>query len=101
MDKQTQILVACTHEDIMAVILRLINSNAAWHGAGAKNTVQAKELLKASAYDLLLLGNGLSVKEEEELSIVAKEGSTKVVKHYGGGSGLLFGEIHEALRLNR
>ncbi|MBD1392158.1 response regulator receiver protein [Mucilaginibacter glaciei] len=99
MENQIQILVVCTHEGIMATILRLIGNNTAWHAVGATDVAETKDLLKLKHFDVVLLGNGLTEKEEADIVDFAKvrNSNTKIIYHFGGGSGLLFGEIHEEL----
>lgn len=97
MDNKTPILVLCTHEGIMDTILRLINNNSEWHATGALTVTSAKELFNINTYNIILLGNGLSTQEEQEMTDMAQTANTKVIQHFGGGSGLLFGEIYEAL----
>jgi DNA-binding NtrC family response regulator len=97
--KKVEILVLAANVDISKVILRLINANEAWTARGVTSIPEAIEHLLAGSFDLLLIGAGFS--EEEELAIVefvqSESVDTRVVKHYGGGSGLLFAEIYIAL----
>jgi DNA-binding NtrC family response regulator len=97
--KKVEILVLAANAEIAKVILRLINANEAWSASGAGTVPEAVENLLAKSFDLLLLGAGFS--EEEELAITefiqTESADTRVIKHYGGGSGLLFAEIYMAL----
>jgi len=97
--KQREILVVCTQQEILNTILRLINSNETMNATGANTLEQAITVFKSAAYDMVLIGAGLSKEEEAELEgIVAKSrAKVPVVHHYGGGSGLLFTEIYECL----
>ncbi|TDQ06354.1 hypothetical protein ATK78_4424 [Pedobacter metabolipauper] len=97
--KQTEILVICTHQEILNTIVRLINSNSELHGIGANTLEQAITLFKATAFDMVLVGAGLAENEETELAGVVNKLSlaVPVVHHYGGGSGLLFAEIYQCL----
>ncbi|WP_374950658.1 hypothetical protein [Mucilaginibacter sp.] len=99
MENATRILVVCTHQGITETILRLINNNPAWHATGVSTVSDAEKELNDTSYELLLLGNGLSADEELQLSTSAKSinDAIKVIQHFGGGSGLLFAEIYEAL----
>lgn len=98
MDK-TEILVVCTHDEILKTIIRLIDSNSAMHGTGANTLEEALNLFKSSSFHLVLIGAGLSSEEEEELiqNVNRLRLKVPVVHHYGGGSGLLFTEIYQAL----
>lgn len=97
--KKTEILIVCTHDEILKTILRLINSNALMHGIGVNTLEQALTVFKSSTFDLVLIGAGLQTQEEEELitNISRSLKKVPVVRHYGGGSGLLFTEIYQAL----
>ncbi len=96
--KNIEILAICTHEGILQTINRLINNNELWNSTGALNMQEAKKLLDTVDFDLILIGSGLAAAEEQELELILPaHKNIPVVKHYGGGSGLLFGEIHEAL----
>ncbi|WCT14564.1 hypothetical protein [Mucilaginibacter jinjuensis] len=96
--KKIEILAICTHEGILQTINRLINNNEAWNSTCAASIDEARKICDNSEFDLILIGSGLSAAEEQELeSVLAAHKNIPVVKHYGGGSGLLFGEIHHAL----
>jgi len=100
MEEELKILAICTHEGIRETILRLLkNHSPQWQATGAETSAQATEFGNTHHYDVVLLGNGLTEQEEQELtnSFTSKHDRVKMVKHYGGGSGLLFGEIYQAL----
>jgi hypothetical protein len=52
-----------------------------------------------NSIDLLLIGNGVEAKSKLMLRYFVEENFplTKVIQHFGGGSGLLFNELREAL----
>ncbi|OKS85625.1 hypothetical protein [Mucilaginibacter polytrichastri] len=96
--KKIEILAICTHEGILQTINRLINNNELWNSTGAIDMQSATELLVNKDFDLILIGSGLAVADEYKLeTVLAAHKNIPVVKHYGGGSGLLFGEIYQAL----
>lgn len=97
--KKIEILVICTHKEILATIIRLINKDPEIQATPSLTTENTLELFNSKVFDLVLLGAGLSEKEEVELIKKIKEISpeTAVIEHYGGGSGLLFTEIRQAL----
>ncbi|MCD0490549.1 hypothetical protein LPB86_20080 [Pedobacter sp. MC2016-14] len=94
-----EILVVGTHEHILKVILRLINANELWQATGCTDATAALELVEEKDFDLVLIGAGLTEEEENLLIKKLKElqPPRPCVKHYGGGSGLLFAEIYGAL----
>jgi len=95
--EKKQILVVCTHPTILQTIIRLINTHELWHGMGAVSLDEALRISQTNLLDLVLLGAGLRNEEEKVLS--TQLGSKTIcVKHYGGGSGLLFAEIQQALK---
>lgn len=78
---------------------RLLNARPEWKGICVCTDEEAISILKAQDVDLVLLGNGIGPECEyalrENLNVL-KPG-VKIVQHYGGGSGLLYGEIMSAL----
>ena len=94
-----EILVIGRHPQIMETVLRLINSQEGWHALGALNEGEANNLFSNSPFDLVLIGGGIEDEVEERLSSVFRKikPAIKVVRHYGGGSGLLFNEIISAM----
>ena len=95
-----RILAVGTHPEVMPVIERLLRSQDGWEPVvvfGAPEALAALQTIKH--IDVVLLGAGLSSKEEADLHSAASALSPKVpvVAHYGGGSGLLFAEIWGAL----
>ena len=97
--KKVEILVVCTNAEILAVILRLINANEEWNATGAGSYTATKDALQSGTYSILLLGAGLAGSEESDLREFVKTdfSELKLVDHFGGGSGLLFAEIYQAL----
>ncbi len=93
------ILVLGRNLEITEVILRLINGQQHWQAMGALNDDDALSLFEQQPFDIVLVGSGVS---EESLNLlkarfITKNPAIKIIKHYGGGSGLLFNEIQEAL----
>ncbi len=99
MEKKTEILVVCTHEDILQTILRLLGTEPLWHAEGVSGYDQAIAKCKLQTYQVLLLGAGLTDLKEEKLKTEVKQmyPAIHIIPHYGGGSGLLYAEIHQAL----
>lgn len=96
--KKAEILIICTNDEILKTIVRLIDSNASMQGTGANMLEQALMLFKTSSFDLILIGAGLKTEEEELITNINRSiKKIPVVRHYGGGSGLLFTEIFQAL----
>jgi hypothetical protein len=89
--KEVKILIVGKHPDIMKTILRLINNKPGWTGTGA---FTVDEALGQPTVDVVLLGAGLSKEESEQIKLSFK---VPVVQHYGGGSGLLYAEIYQAI----
>lgn len=98
--KQTQlILVVGRHPQIMESVLRLINSRAKWSALGALTDEQAIAIFNKNRFDLVLIGGGVENQSEQKLKKEFEKISpgVKVIRHYGGSSGLLFNEIEEAM----
>ena len=92
--KELEILIVGKHPDIMKTILRLINNKPGWKGSGAFTVEETLTLSKTIIFDVVLLGAGLS---ESESGQIKAHFTVPVVQHYGGGSGLLYAEIYEAV----
>ena len=97
--KNPEILVICKHPDILAVILRLIHKRVGWKATGAMSTAEAVSLCSTTPVNLVLFGAGVDEAEEAQLlsTLPALRPGIHFVRHYGGGSGLLYGEILQAL----
>ena len=99
MDDLTEILVVGKHADILQTVLRLLNAHTLWHAEGAAGCEEAIAKCKSHAYQVLLLGAGLTDLEEARLKteIRLMHPAIHIIPHYGGGSGLLYAEIYLAL----
>ncbi|RAJ30221.1 hypothetical protein [Pedobacter cryoconitis] len=99
MENRTEILVVGTHEDILKTVLRLLNAETSWHAVGVLGCEEAIAKCKAHTYAIVLLGGGLTEPEEAKLKTEIKliHPAIHIIPHYGGGSGLLYAEIHGAL----
>jgi chemotaxis response regulator CheB len=95
--KKKEILVVGKHPEIMKVILRLINNKPQLNGNIALSAEEAIEKSHTVQPDLVLLGAGLTTDESQQLRSYF---TMPVVQHYGGGSGLLFAEIYQALGID-
>jgi hypothetical protein len=93
------ILYIGRHVEILAIVIRLINSNENWNGIGVMNDDEAKEIFCQKKFSLVLLGSGIQEESEAELCAFFKNKNPNIsiVQHYGGGSGLLKSEILVAL----
>nr|WP_295864634.1 hypothetical protein [uncultured Chitinophaga sp.] len=84
---------------IMQVVERLLNSHAGWEGIAALTREEGLEKTISGYYDAILLCVGVSAEDEEAIrqAVSHHSSSTKVIRHYGGGSGLLENELRAAL----
>jgi len=96
---QTIILYIGRDPEITVVMNRLLNARPEWKGICVCTDEEALSILEAQAVDLVLLGNGISPLCEKALRerINVIKPHAKIIQHYGGGSGLLYGEIMTAL----
>jgi len=96
---QTTILYIGRDTEITIVMNRLLNARTEWKGFCVCTDEEAISILKTQDVDLVLLGNGITPECENALrnDINALKPGIKVAQHYGGGSGLLYGEIMSAL----
>lgn len=93
------ILIICTNQPIAETIARLIDKMEDWHATTALSLNDALERCYAIKFDVILIGSGISQEHEDvfNLHIQKLNVQTPIVKHYGGGSGLLYAEIYQAL----
>ena len=94
-----EILIVGTNTPIMQTIARLINKDGIWKATISFSYEDAYETSLTKDFKLALIGAGLTADEELQLSRLFNKTkpTLPIVKHYGGGSGLLFAEIHGAL----
>jgi DNA-binding NtrC family response regulator len=97
--KQLSILIIGRHRQIMETVVRLIESQQRWRAKGALTDEEAADFFQQEKFDLVLIGGGVEETSEQKLRelFLKKNPDIKIIRHYGGGSGLLFNEIHEAL----
>jgi hypothetical protein len=105
------ILVIGRDPEILKVVLRLLNDHPsaaghagsarphAYHAVGSTDPDQARSLFADTDIDLVLLTNGLDAKLDASLrdEFLTRRPGTRILQHFGGGSGLLFAEITQAL----
>jgi hypothetical protein len=95
------ILVIGKDPEILKVVLRLLNDYqlAHYHAVGTTDPDQARELFAGGEIGLVLITNGLDATLDASLreEFLTRRPGTLILQHYGGGSGLLFGEIAQAL----
>ncbi len=95
----TNILIVCANQPIAETIARLIDKIEDWHASIAFSLNDALEHCYSKTYDIVLVGSGITQAHEDVLCLHLEKlkAKTSVVKHYGGGSGLLYAEIYQAL----
>lgn len=95
------ILVVGKDPEILKVVLRLLNDHqpASYHADGSTNPDQARSLFADTDIDLVLITNGIDATLDACLReyFLTRRPGVRILQHYGGGSGLLFGEISAAL----
>jgi len=96
---QTTILYIGRDAEITIVMNRLLNARPEWKGICVCTDEEAVSILETQEVDLVLLGNGITPECEKVLRghVSALKPTIKIIQHYGGGSGLLYGEIMTAL----
>ncbi|MEQ1584308.1 MAG: response regulator receiver protein [Cyclobacteriaceae bacterium] len=83
----------------METVLRLINTQIEWKAMGALVDNEAIEKFNSDNIDLVLIGGGVEDESERRLKTEFEKVNPQIrmIRHYGGGSGLLFNEIQEGL----
>ena len=87
------ILVAGREKAILDVVERLINTHAGWKATVVTTEEDAVNDFRKQPYPIVLVCAGFSAQEEEGLRQRLAKEDTVVIRHYGGGSGLLENEI--------
>jgi DNA-binding response OmpR family regulator len=97
--KALNILAIGRDEAIMQVVHRLLNAHEAWTGSTATTDEGMNNALDKGVYDIVLLCAGITGEEEKQWreKLQGQHTATIVLRHYGGGSGLLENEILAAL----
>ncbi|RAJ82252.1 hypothetical protein CLV59_104477 [Chitinophaga dinghuensis] len=90
-----QLLAIGYHPEIMQVLHRLMNSHSGWQGDIALSLEEGLQQLSDKTYDGVLLGVGVTPEDEATISaaIEKQQLPTRIIRHYGGGSGLLENEV--------
>lgn len=98
--EKIQILVVGRHPEILATVVRLVNSNPDWNATGCLSDEEAIAAFKELDFKVVLLGGGVDGTSESLLNthFTTIKPDIKIVQHFGGGSGLLSAEIFEALK---
>jgi hypothetical protein len=101
--QQSEILVIGSHPEILKTIIRLINNNPEWNGTGVLTVYDAIKEFKNKQFDLVLVGAGVDEEKEKQLRALftGLHPGVHIVRHYGGGSGLLKAEIQGMLDSRR
>jgi hypothetical protein len=94
------ILAIGRNVEIMQVMQRLINVPGKWTGKTVTTDEEAFAASTEEPFDITLLCSGISETAEEALrkKLAAINPAMIVIRHYGGGSGLLENEIRAALQ---
>ncbi|EHQ24439.1 hypothetical protein [Mucilaginibacter paludis] len=97
-----QILVIGRHAEITSTIIRLINNKPDWKCTGVLTDEEAIAAFDEKSFNAVLIGAGVTPQEKQQLCDIfhAKKPGIPVIQHYGGGSGLLFAEIYQALGIS-
>lgn len=95
--KEINILAAGTNAEIMAIVLRLLNNKPGWQATGASTLTEIFTLCSEQSFDIILIGGGIT--ENEITEIERTFAHIPVILHYGGGSGLLYAEVYQALNI--
>lgn len=96
--EKMNILVIGRHPQVMETVLRLINSQPDWKAEGAITDQEAVEKFNSN-FNLVLIGGGVAESSKKKLKTAFEKinPQIKMIRHYGGGGGLLFNEIEETI----
>jgi hypothetical protein len=98
--QRLNILYIGRNEEIMNTVVRLIHKQENWTATGVLTDDDALKVWRSNTFDIVLLGNGIDPISEENLCgyFRSVKEDINIIQHYGGGSGLLYNEIMEALQ---
>lgn len=93
---EVHFLVVGKNQEILETLKRLIESTAEWHAVVVNDEAEVYRYLKEHQIDAVLLSSGLTETFETDIKqfVLTLATSTRVISHYGGGSGLLKNEIY-------
>jgi len=92
-----QILIIGSNPPIMETIERLINREGIWKATIAFSNDDALEKLHSTNFKMVLLCAGIDQEKLFKEKLLKLYPNLPVITHYGGGSGLLFAEIYQAI----
>lgn len=99
METRLNILAIGRNAEIMDVLNRLLNAKENWKGTTVTTDTEAETIFSKERFDLVMLCAGIT--EEEGVALQQKfrqiNPASIIIRHYGGGSGLLENEILAAL----
>jgi hypothetical protein len=103
MNTTLEILVVGREKAILDVVERLINAHEGWKATVATTEDGAVDVFKKQPFPIVLVCAGFSAQEEEALRqrLAREDPGSVVIRHYGGGSGLLENEILGILHQRR
>lgn len=101
MTKNLDILVVGREKAILEVVERLINGHQGWKATLVTTEDAATQAFTKTSFPIVLVCAGFSAQEEEALKQRLIKEDTVVIRHYGGGSGLLENEILGILQQRR
>ena len=89
------VLIIGADPEITTVIERLVNGFQGFRGEAITSIRDLALKLADSQFDVLLLGAGFTKAQETQIRETASSVApyTRVIEHYGGGSGLLLEEL--------
>ncbi|MTH15998.1 hypothetical protein [Flavobacterium sp. LC2016-01] len=99
--KTLEFLLLGKNEAILAILLRLVNTDENWNAVAFNNEKEAQEYFKNNKIDIVLLSSGIEDHVEKEFTsfCLKQQPEVEVIEHFGGGSGLLKSEIMHRLYL--
>jgi DNA-binding response OmpR family regulator len=97
--RQLNILAVGRDTAILQVVERLINSHEGWSATIVTTDEEALAVFNRQRFAIVFVCAGVSPEEEETLRqrLTRLDPSVIVVRHYGGGSGLLENEVRSIL----
>ncbi|KFF19163.1 hypothetical protein [Chryseobacterium sp. JM1] len=94
--KTLQFLVIGKNQEILETLKRIIENNEGWKAEIQNDETASYDYIRENQVDIVLLSSGLEEQFEKDIKIFCEnlDKETKVIDHYGGGSGLLKNEVY-------
>ena len=96
-----KILVAGKNDQVTGAVIRTLATYPEFSADSVNTASKVEKQLDSEKWDVLLICGGFTPQEEEGFYELKKEKFPELIliEHYGGGSGLIYAELKQALNI--